>query len=443
MLIRDAEIDGSRTDLRLAAGCIAAIGALTPMPGEPVFAARGGALLPGLHDHHIHLAALAARRSSVLCGPPEVRNAQDLAARLTTAPGTGWLRGILYHESVMGLPDARALDALLPDRPLRIQHRSGRMWLFNSAGLDALGATHPGLDRRTGHLFDADDWLRATLAGTPPDFDDVSRSLAACGITGITDMTPGNDAAMAAHFAGQSELRQRAILAGRLSLPGPGPAKLHLHEAALPDPDEAIAFVAAAHGQGRAVAVHCTSEVELVFALAALAAAPRGPRQDRIEHAGIAEDSHIAEIARLGLAVVSQPHFIAERGDQYLRDVEPRHHAVLYRLAAFHAAGVALAAGSDAPFGLPDPWASMRAAVSRRTRDGQMIGAAEALTPEQALDLWLADPDDLGRRRKIRVGAPADLCLLAHPWTEARERLSAGDVRANWIAGDLVHQAPA
>ena len=33
---------------------------LRPRPGEQVIEADGAALLPGLHDHHLHLASLAA-----------------------------------------------------------------------------------------------------------------------------------------------------------------------------------------------------------------------------------------------------------------------------------------------------------------------------------------------------------------------------------------------
>jgi predicted amidohydrolase YtcJ len=456
MLILRAEVWGhGPADIRIASGLIAEIGTLAPAPGETVLEANGGALLPGLHDHHIHLAATAARASSVQCGPPEITTHAALAARLATVPGEGWLRGIGYHESVMGLPDAAALDALVPHRPLRLQHRSGRMWLLNSRALALLLAAAPpplGLERTgkgfTGRLFDEDEWLRTALGSSPPGLAQVSAELARCGVTGVTDMSPRNDAPMAAHFAAEAQaghLRQRLVLAGTLALadapPSPywslGPAKLHLHENALPDIDDTAAFIASAHAQNRAVAVHCTTETELVFTLAALAAA--GPRRgDRIEHAGIAPDHLVAEIACLGLWVVSQPHFIAERGDRYLADVEAALHPALYRLRAFAEASVPLAAGSDAPFGTSDPWASMRAAVSRRTLSGASIGAAEALDPETALSLYLADPADLTRQRRIEPGAPADLCLLSLPWAQARTRLLSADVRAAFVAGWLV-----
>ncbi|MBJ7445065.1 MAG: amidohydrolase family protein, partial [Sphingobium sp.] len=142
----------------------------------------------------------------------------------------------------------------------------------------------------------------------------------------------------------------------------------------------------------------------------------------------------------------SQPHFIAERGDRYLADVDVRDRPFLYRLGAFMRAGVVLAGGSDAPFGSADPWAAMRAAVSRRTAAGVMVGVDEALTPEQARDLFLADPLDLSRVRRVEVGAAADLCLLDRGWDDARTRLDAGDVRQTIIDGSIVHdgvdQAP-
>lgn len=472
MLIRNAEVWGQGlADVRIEDGRVASIEPITEREpttesagcggARSLIEAKGCALLPGLHDHHIHLPALAAKRASLWCGPPAVTTPADLAAALA-GPGSGWIRGIGYHDSVMGLPTARELDGLLRDRPVRLQHRSGRMWFLNSLALDTLLAAAPappGLEtaagRFTGRLFEEDDWLRAALAASPPAFGEVGQALARFGVTGLTDMSPRNDAQIAEHFAAEmasGALPQRVVLAGAPSLadvaPGPwqlGPAKLHLHENALPDFAAASAFIAAAHDRDRGVAVHCVSEVELVFALAAFEAA--GLRcGDRIEHASVASDDLIGRIAELGLQVVAQPHFIAERGDDYLRDVDPRHHRELYRLRAFRDAGVTLAAGSDAPFGAPDPWAAMAAAVARRTASGTTIEAAEALTAGAALELFLADPLDLTRQRTLTPGCAADLCLLDRPWTQASDDFAGVQVAATWISGRLVHdtvdQAP-
>lgn len=460
MLIAGAELeDGAIADVRVERGVVAEIGALDPGEEERVVNAGRGLLLPGLHDHHIHAAAFAASLTSVMCGPPDVSDADGLAAALRAVRGRDWLRGIGYHESVAGMLDATSLDRIVADRPVRVQHRSGRMWFFNSAALDILlsnDSPPPGLDRATGRLFDEDAWLKRALRGRPPPLATVGTMLAQAGVTGLTDMSPANDAAIAGHFAAQNSdgsLPQRVLFAGRLELDERdmvgtmqlGPAKLHLHESELPPFEEAIAFVAAAHDRGRNVAVHCATEVELVFALAAIAAAG-AERGDRIEHASVAPDTAIEEIARLGLAVVSQPHFIAERGDQYRVEVELELRQLLYRLRSFSDAGVTLAGGSDAPFGGGNPWVSMAAAVSRRTGQGARIGSAEALRPEQALDLYLRAPEALERRRKVAVGAAADLCLLDRSWAAARGDLAAVGVRGTWIGGrmvfDGVDQAP-
>ena len=125
--------------MRIAGGRIAEIGERArARAGEPVLDADGGALLPGLHDHHVHLLALAAALESVACGPPAVRDRAALAAALRGAPGE-WLRGVGYHESVAGALDRAALDALVPDRPARIQHRSGALWMLNSRAIERLG----------------------------------------------------------------------------------------------------------------------------------------------------------------------------------------------------------------------------------------------------------------------------------------------------------------
>lgn len=456
MLIRDAEILARggiwRGDARVADGRVSALApVLARRPGEKEILARGALLLPGLHDHHIHLMALAAARKSLRCGPTEVRDAATLAAALRGARSVArWVRGVGYHESVAGELDRAWLDAVVPDVPVRIQHRTGQLWIFNSAALNALGAEHAAhFERRdgrlTGRLYGSDSWLRARLARKPPTLRDVGAMLAGFGITGVTDATPGNDVAAAATLrAAQAEggLPQHLLIMGDdlPHAPWRGPVKHHLNENRLPDIDSFVTEIAAAHAAGRTVAVHCVTEAELVFTLAAIEAA--GPMGDRIEHAGVAPDPLVGWMARLGLRVVTQPHFIAERGDQYRVDVPPDAHDLLYRAGAFLRAGVALAAGSDAPYGDPNPWRSMQAARARRTASGVMMGRAERLSAAEALDLFLAPLEDVAaEKRRVAVGAPADLVLLDRAWREMEEDPASVRARMTVIGGRVVHEA--
>src|SRR5262249_50099299 len=101
------------SDVRLSGGQVAEHAPrLRPAPGEADIDAAGGTLLPGLHDHHVHLRALAAARASVAARPPHVRTADGLAARLRAAdaelPPGAWLRAVGYHESVAGPSTARS-----------------------------------------------------------------------------------------------------------------------------------------------------------------------------------------------------------------------------------------------------------------------------------------------------------------------------------------------
>ena len=95
-----------------------------------------------------------------------------------------------------------------------------------------------------------------------------------------------------------------------------------------------------------------------------------------------------------------------------------------------------MAGGSDAPYGDPDPWRAIAAARDRTTPDGRVLGPDERITARRALDLYLAPLDDpAGPPRRVAVGAPADLCLLAEPLAVALADPAAVTVRATIRAG--------
>ncbi|MDZ7782111.1 MAG: amidohydrolase family protein [Halioglobus sp.] len=472
MMIANVSIPGraGRFDVQCAAGLVRAIEphhparrerAAVSRAGGAVVDAGGGALLPGLHDHHIHLCALAAARASVRCGPGDVGDAGGLAAALAAVPGAGWIRGVAYHESVAGHLDRAALDTLSPRRPLRLQHRSGKLWMLNSEAAECLDLDRcrhlPGVEldaggRPTGRLFRLDAWLgqrlRACGQGTAPDLGMVSDLLARRGVTGVTDASPDNGPAAVALFeaAAAGPWRQRLRIMGGDDLPVPGHPRLErgerkiiLDEDNLPGCDELADIVRRAHRQGRPVAVHCVTPAELVLALAVLREA--GPRPgDRIEHASLVSRDVLPLLRETGVRVVTQPGFIRERGAQYLAAVEPALHGDLYRCASLHAGGIPVAGSTDAPFGDPDPWAAMRAAVWRRCA-GVTLGEGERVSPEQALALFTCAADAPGgAARRIGIGAAADLCVLDRSWPEARLRLRRDDVLATIVAGDVVYR---
>jgi predicted amidohydrolase YtcJ len=483
ILLRDAELAGHvRADVRISGATIAEVGpGLTRRRGEACYDCDGGAVLPGLCDHHVHLHAMAAWAVSVRCGPPEVSTAADLSAALNAAVPDrhGWVRGVGYVESVAGDLDAAALDRLHPGRPLRVQHRSGALWMLNTAALAAIGAdrsdfpgaehpeagppgddhpgaNHPGIERDedgrpTGRLWRADAWLRARLPrSSPPDLACVGAALLRHGIVAVTDATPDLDdqsiAAISDAMArGDLPPHVRllgaplgATLPGDRGLPGPaaGPYKIVLADSGLPRHDELTGRIRTAHAAGRRVAVHCVTREALVLLLSALGDAGALPG-DRIEHAALVPAELVGELARLGVRVVTQPGFLAHRGDDFLSGLPAAERGDLYRCGTLREAGVPVALSSDAPYGPLDPWAVIAAATQRRTASGQIAGPQERISFARALDGYLAAPGDPGGRpRRVRPDVPADLVVLRSPLAAAPGQPD--PVRAVLLAGTIV-----
>ena len=456
LTIRNVEIDGRMgLDVRVADGRIAEIG--VGLRGRDDLDGQGGALIPGLCDHHIHLLGLAARAESVNvedAASPEAFAARIVQATAARASGA-WIRVLGYHETLAGELSRADLDRLAPHHRLRVQHQTGALWVLNSAALASLGEGDDpsGLERETGRLWRGDAWLRSRTGAEPPPLAPIGARLAAFGITALTDASVSTDAFAADHLAAAhraGDLPQRLMLmsGGALDAPGDGafavgPLKILLDDHSLPDFDDMLARIAAARAQGRAVAVHCVTAAELALTLAAFDTARSG-LGDRIEHGSVIPRDAIPVFKRLRLTVVTQPAFLHERGDRYAAQVAAQDQPDLYRIASLLEAGIPVAASSDAPYATPDPWAGIAAAVSRRSREGHILGAAERIAPARALALYLDQPGAPGRgARRIAVGASADLCLLDAPLRDVLETPGANRVQATVIAGRLVYRRDA
>ncbi|OBK26418.1 amidohydrolase [Mycobacterium asiaticum] len=433
MLIQRATLlDGTPTDIRVGARIEEVRPGLRPRDGEGILDAGGGLVLPGLHDHHVHLRSAASALDSLSLGPPAVHTKEELAHALSHAvPGPdGWIRAIGYHESVAGELDRAALDAFLANVPVRVQHRSGVLWMLNSAALGRVGlAGHPD-----GRLRSADrGWTEALQRGES-DLAELSRRITATGVTGVTDASPdlgaeGLISLMMAHRSGEFRPGVRLL----------APGKKILHDDRL-DLDALTLWIGDRHRLGQPVAVHCVTAAQLVVTIAALRAAGGHPL-DRIEHAAVVPEDNLSDLAELGVTVVTQPNFVAERGDQYLTDVPEHEHDQLWRVASLLRANIPVALSTDMPFGDGDPWAAMRAAVSRSTRSGAVLNAAESVSARAALTMFLGWPDRPDRPRTVEIGEPGDLCVLSEPPAVVLAELDSSLVAATLVRGQLVYFA--
>lgn len=483
LLLRAAEVDGQRVDVRIDNGRISAVAPLGTVPQSQIQAeppaepqvetqaepqaeidCGGGALLPGLHDHHLHLLSMAAAAASV-----DVSHDLDRALRAAhaqTPPGAP-IRAINYDDVAEGPLDRWRLDALAPGRPVRVQHRSGALWILSTVALaqvrvnddDGAHAEPEGIERDersrpTGRMFRLDDWLQERLP--PPDqvgdLAAVGRRLASFGVTGVTDCTPAATVAYAETIAA-------AIRAGALPLrvtttggpalteirpPDPlqqGPVKILLADHALPALEDVVAWFERAHGAGRAVAVHCVTRASLLLALAAWTETGSAPG-DRVEHASVVPPEAVSTLRELALTVVTQPAFLSARGDAYLAEVDAVDRPDLYRCRSLIEEGVPVGGSTDAPFGPDDPWQAVQAAITRRSPAGTMVGSDRGLSPAAALHLFLGSPQwPGGPVRRVEFGAAADLCLLDVPLHQALRKPSSRHVVATFLGGERTYGA--
>jgi predicted amidohydrolase YtcJ len=406
VLLRGCEVRGERVDVRLSDGTITAVAdGLTPTGAdEEVVDAAGGALLPGLHDEHLHLLALAADRASVDCSA----GLEALAA--AAASGAGWIRGVRASESV----DRTVLDRLVPDRPVRVQHRSGGLWMLNTPALAAVAAVlddDPDVERDaagvpTGRLWRFDARLRTALGSDELDLAPLAEELRGYGLTSVTDATPDLDPWSIGRLRG---FGLPVVLLGDPD--GDAPWKLLLRDHDLPTYDGLRALVE--QRRPRPVAVHCVTRESLLLTLAVLDDVGRVPG-DRIEHGAVVPDP----AALRGLTVVTQPAFVTTR--DYRATVDADDLPCLYRYATLLDAGVEVVASSDAPYGPVDPWVVMRAAAGRDLGVEERVDAARVLA-------------GYTRGRRVAVGEPAELVLLHTPAAVALAAPDAGTVRRTWV----------
>ena len=187
---------GPRADVLAASG-----------PGARVVDVRDRAIIPGLHDFHIHLVGLArARRDISLDGAADVR---EVAARVreaaTVARPDAWLTGRGWSEAQLGGVPLTELEEAVGGRPAFFMSHDGHSAWASSAAR-TLAGVHGGTDDPAGGRLERDAHgepsgilreaalgmvapLVARLQGEAlrAPLDETLRELAGFGLTGSTE----------------------------------------------------------------------------------------------------------------------------------------------------------------------------------------------------------------------------------------------------------------
>lgn len=447
----------------------------------------GRRVIPGIADAHCHVLATAATGLQVDCRPAATPDADAIiyALRGAAATGDSWIRGHGYDDSPLGLGrhlTRHDLDRVSTTRPVRVDHRSGHATALNSRALAAVG-----IDRRTpnppggvivrdhegeptGLLLEMADWLRGRTGGleeaSAAELQNAVRELGdkmlAYGITAVTDAGPSNGLDRWQYFRevtddGTLSLRLTMMVGfdrleemldsglghgvnandSRLTV---GHAKIMLTASTgqlRPDPVQLAEMVAHAHRLGFPVAIHAVERDAVVAAALAisdaspLTADDGGLLRDRIEHCAECPPDVLELVAQSGAMAVPNPGFLHHDGERYLRTVAADLMPHLYPVGALVARGIPTRLGSDAPVVEPNPWASMEAAVSRRSANGVRVGGIRVNSVAEALALHSG-------KRRITPGMPADLAVVEpDPFTISTADLPTVRAVASIVAGRL------
>ena len=204
-----------------------------------------------------------------------------------------------------------------------------------------------------------------------------------------------------------------------------------------------------AYRSGWSLAVHAIGDRAIDLAVAHLVEAQetfgRRAVPNRIEHATLLHDEHLATLAAHGIAVTPQASFARDIGDGMNRSVGEDRRRLLYRARSFVDAGVLLAGSSDRPCADGTALRGIQAFVDRETSAGDVMGSAdERLTVEQALRAYTRTAAEAmgtsATTGTLAAGKLADLVVLADDPLEVDPTAIHGiDVVATLAGGEFTH----
>ena len=431
---------------------------------------QGKTVVPGFNDAHCHLFSLIRKQSSIDLSPVSVNSISDIKAAIrrqaqSTPPG-GWLTGTDYNEFYLAEkrhPTRRDIDEVSPQHPVVLAHRSLHACVLNSLALSLAGITRetpepPGgvIDRDistgepSGLLFEMLGYIREKVVPSPSE-KKLAKGIAlanqhylSLGITSLQEATVSNNFSqwqILRRFKDAGKLKSRVSMmfgiealgqfqeSGLVSGSGDsqlrlGGIKMMLGETAgqlYPSQTELNKRVFDAHWAGFQLAIHAIESSAVAAAITALEHAhscfPLVGRRHRIEHCSECPPHLLERLIKIQPVIVTQPSFLYYSGERYLAEIPLHQLQWLYRIKAFFAGGLIVAASSDSPVVPDNPLVGIYAAVTRRVESGQQLPPVECISPGQALAMYATNAayasfeEDV--KGTITPGKLADMVVLS------------------------------
>ena len=473
----------------------------------------GKFVLPGLTDAHAHVYSQGFLTVSLnLLGAESVETAVERIGEFARARSTGWILGRGWNQvlwPVQEFPTAADIDAVVADRPVWLNRIDGHAGWANSRALAIAGIDDDTPDPVGGKII-RDDNGKATgvlidnaMALVEKHVPDPTRreireayasaidSLLALGITGVHDAgISKTEAEVYMSMADDGDLGMRiyAMLSDTganldafdepiraygndhldiASVKLYSDGALGSRGAAMIEPydddpenrglpfytqEELDSFVRKANAKGFQVGIHAIGDLGNRMSLDAFERAQDGkasPLRNRVEHAQIIALDDIPRFAELGVIASMQPVHATSDMNMAEDRVGPQRIKGGYAWRRLLDSGAVLAAGSDFPVELPNPFHGLYAAVARQDRQGLPEGgwySDQSMTRAEALRSFTLDAayaaHQENRFGSLEPGKWADFIVVDRDYFEIPvDEIDDIRVLQTWVGGERVYQA--
>jgi predicted amidohydrolase YtcJ len=467
-------------------------------PSTKVIDCSGKTLVPGFNDAHCHIFSFIRKLTSIDLSPPKIKSISDIVSvikeKVDKTPPGEWINGTDYNDFYLAEkrhPTRWEIDAVAPNNPVILSHRSLHGCVLNSKALALAGITtetpEPAgamigrdVDRGgepNGFLVEMLGYIREQVM--PPisavELDKgiklANEQYLSQGLTSLQDATFVNDLKRwqhYQHFKAQSLLKSRVyMMIGIETMKdfqdaglnfGAGDENLRLGAVKIvpsmildklhPPQEELNDLVLQTHKAGFQVAIHGiqTAMVDAItrtYEYLQKQTPNFRIRRHRIEHCAECPPQLMERIKKLNLVIATHPSFTYFSGDRYLATVSKDIVPWLYRIGTMVKSGLVVAGASDSPIVPNNPLMGIYGGASRTTSSGEKMSQDERLTASQVLMLYTLNAAYASHEEKIKgsisSGKLADMVLLSDdPTRVALEIIKDIKIQMTVIGGKVV-----